>query len=62
MTATQPVEAAGTMMGSAASVTAARPVKARSTRKLAIQPVQAPGVRAATQPQLRLLVPDLKYR
>ena len=50
MTATHPVEAPGTMMGSAASLTATQPVEAPGMRRLATQPVEAPGARTATQP------------
>ena len=49
MNATQPVEAPGTMMGSAASMIATQPAEAPSTRRLATQPVEALGARS-TQP------------
>ena len=50
MTATQPLEVPGTMMGSDASMTATRPVEALGTRRLATQPVEALGARTAAQP------------
>ena len=50
VSATQPDEAPGMMVGSADSMTATWPVEVPSTRKLATQPVEAPSVRTATQP------------
>ena len=51
MTATQPVDAPGTMMESAASMTATQPVEATGTRTLATQPVEAPSARSEVHSQ-----------
>ena len=49
MTATHPVEAPGTEIRSAASMPATWPIETPGIRRLATQPVVAPGVRMVTQ-------------